>query len=113
MGLGPALGPEFPTDFRTSFDPSIYGKAINFPLPIDTVNLAKPMLKDKICENLVLVEFDISGENQPHLHELRYINQSFVEAYFEFELQGFLHGKKIFSKPLDYCLTGRKIIKSI
>lgn len=77
--------------------PSLFGKNSSF-------SLLKP---DKPTDLLILVEFKI---HKDHLYALREIDEAFLQADFTFELNGYVHGRRIFSDAEVVQVSGRHML---
>lgn len=47
------------------------------------------------------------------LNSLRHVNEHFSNQVFIFELQGYVHGKKIASKPLHLDFSGSDVLNGV
>lgn len=62
---------------------------------------------------LLAIEFKVIHDPYDKLQPLRLIDSLFAENEFEFDINGYVHGKKIFQDDIRIILSGRKIIYSI
>ena len=66
-----------------------------------------------VADSLLMLDFKIIKDPQDKLGPFRNVNQDFANSEFLFELNGSIHGKKMFQDPLTFQVTGNRIIKCI
>lgn len=92
---------------------------INNPQPQNNNSPFVDIQNEKKAQNLFFVEFDLEKQlpdilgSETEQQCIRLIDQTLVESSLHFNINGRVHGERVFSNDLHYQLQGKKIIKSI